>query len=118
MPGGDGWVVVGVDNGGTANNGTVLDAGGRFLLDRMAEIPSYVREGPGKAIQALVDSVDHVLGLAWRCPGPRSGRWAWTPPVRPAATGSCPPGAPRTSPTRSGGASTSAAGWRTGSACR
>ena len=64
MPGGDGWVVVGVDNGGTANNGTVLDAGGRFLLDRMAEIPSYVREGPDKAIQALVDSVDHVLGLA------------------------------------------------------
>jgi predicted NBD/HSP70 family sugar kinase len=53
-----------VDNGGTANNGTVLDAGGRFLVDRMAEIPSYVREGPGKAIQALVDSVDHVLGLA------------------------------------------------------
>jgi glucokinase len=63
MPGGDGWVVVGVDNGGTANNGTVLDSGGRFLLDRMAEIPSYVREGPGKAIKALVDSVDHVLGL-------------------------------------------------------
>jgi predicted NBD/HSP70 family sugar kinase len=64
MPGGDGWVVVGVDNGGTANNGTVLDAGGRFLVDRMAEMPSYVREGPDKAIQALVDSVDHVLGLA------------------------------------------------------
>jgi predicted NBD/HSP70 family sugar kinase len=64
MPGGDGWVVVGVDNGGTANNGTVLDAGGRFLLDRMAEIPSYVRDGPDKAIQALVHSVDHVLGLA------------------------------------------------------
>jgi predicted NBD/HSP70 family sugar kinase len=64
MPDGDGWVVVGVDNGGTANNGTVLDAGGRFLLDRMAEIPSYVREGPDKAIQALVGSVDHVLGLA------------------------------------------------------
>ena len=64
MPGGDGWVVVGVDNGGTANNGTVLDADGHFLLDRMAEIPSYVREGPDKAIQALVDSVDYVLGLA------------------------------------------------------
>src|SRR5258708_613894 len=64
MAGGDGWVVVGVDNGGTANNGTGLDAGGRFLLNRMAEIPSYVREGPDKAIQALVDSVDHVLGLA------------------------------------------------------
>ena len=63
MPGPDGWVVVGVDNGGTANNGTVLDSGGHFLIDRMAEIPSYVREGPDKAVQALVDSVDHVLGL-------------------------------------------------------
>ncbi len=63
MPGQDGWVVVGVDNGGTANNGTVLDADGRFLIDRMAEIPSYVREGPDKAVQALVDSVEQVLGL-------------------------------------------------------
>ncbi|HEY0718639.1 MAG TPA: ROK family protein [Streptosporangiaceae bacterium] len=69
MPGRSGWIVVGVDNGGTANNGTALDAGGRFLVDRMAEIPSYVREGPGKAVQALVDSVDHVLRLVDR---PRS----------------------------------------------
>ena len=57
------WVVVGVDNGGTANNGTILDSGGRFLLDRMAEVPSDVREGPDKAIQSLVDSVEKVLGL-------------------------------------------------------
>jgi glucokinase len=64
MPGQGDWVVVGVDNGGTTNNGTVLDSGGRFLLDHMAEIPSYVREGPDKAIQALVDSVEYVLGLA------------------------------------------------------
>ena len=63
MPGRDGWVVVGIDNGGTANNGTVLDAASRFLIESMAEIPSYVREGPDKAVQALVDSVDHVLGL-------------------------------------------------------
>ena len=63
MPGQDGWVVVGVDNGGTANNGTVLDADDRFLIDRMAEIPSYVREGPDKAVQALVDSVEHALRL-------------------------------------------------------
>jgi glucokinase len=63
MPGQVGWVVVGVDNGGTANNGTVMDADGRFLIDHMAEIPSYVREGPDKAVRALVDSVDHVLDL-------------------------------------------------------
>ncbi len=64
MPGRDGWAVVGVDNGGTANNGTVMDSEGRFLIDQMAEMPSYVREGPDKAVQALVDSVDNVLGLA------------------------------------------------------
>jgi len=55
------WVAVGLDNGGTANNGTVLDSGGRFLLEAMAETPSYVREGPDKAIRALVDSVARVL---------------------------------------------------------
>jgi glucokinase len=57
------WVVVGLDNGGTSNNGTVLDSSGRFLLDRMAEVPSFVKEGPDKAIQALADSVEHVLAL-------------------------------------------------------
>jgi predicted NBD/HSP70 family sugar kinase len=57
------WVVVGLDNGGTMNNGTILDSGGRFLLDRMVEVPSDVREGPDKAIQSLVVSVEQVLGL-------------------------------------------------------
>jgi glucokinase len=55
------WVTVGIDNGGTANNGTVLTADGQFLLDTMAELPSLVREGPDKAMQALVDSLDKVL---------------------------------------------------------
>src|SRR6201992_3374647 len=57
-------VVVGVDNGGTANNGTILDASGRFLFDRLVEVPSEVREGPDQAIAALVLSVEQVLGLA------------------------------------------------------
>src|SRR5215468_5479108 len=57
------WVVIGLDNGGTANNGTILDAHGLFLLDRMAEVPSDVRDGPDKAIQSLVLSVEQVLGL-------------------------------------------------------
>ena len=57
------WVTVGIDNGGTANNGTVMAADGRFLVDTMAELPSLVREGPDKAIQALVDSFEQVLGL-------------------------------------------------------
>ena len=57
------WVAVGIDNGGTANNGTVFDSNGRFLVDTMAELPSLVREGPDKAIQALVDSFDKVLAM-------------------------------------------------------
>ena len=57
------WVVVGLDNGGTTNNGTILDSEGRFLLDEMAEVPSNVREGPDKAIQSLIDAVEQVLAL-------------------------------------------------------
>jgi predicted NBD/HSP70 family sugar kinase len=57
------WVVIGLDNGGTTNNGTILDARGHFLLDEMAEVPSNVREGPDKAIQSLVDAVEQVLRL-------------------------------------------------------
>ena len=55
------WVVVGLDNGGTANNATVLDPAGRFLVDQMLEVPSRVREGPDAAIEALAASFDYVL---------------------------------------------------------
>ena len=57
------WVVVGLDNGGTTNNATVLDCEDRFLVDRMVETPSYVREGPEKAIEALATSFEQVLEL-------------------------------------------------------
>lgn len=57
------WVVVGLDNGGTTNNATVLDSSGRFLVDHMAESPSYVKAGPDKAIEALALALDNVLGL-------------------------------------------------------
>jgi glucokinase len=78
------WVVVGLDNGGTMNNGTILDSGGQFLLDEMAEVPSKVREGPDKAIQSLVDAVEQVLArtgvpitsvraVGLDTPGPASG---------------------------------------------
>jgi glucokinase len=63
MAGAGGWVVVGLDNGGTTNNATVLDADGRFLVDRLVESPSYVREGPEKAIEALATSLEQVLEL-------------------------------------------------------
>jgi glucokinase len=63
MPVSGDWVTVGIDNGGTANNGTVLDCSGTFLIAEMAELPSLVREGPDKAITALVDSFDKVLAM-------------------------------------------------------
>jgi len=54
-------VIVGIDNGGTMNNSTVLEPGGRFLVDQLLELPSRVREGPEVAITALADSFDQVL---------------------------------------------------------
>jgi glucokinase len=59
----DRWVVVGLDNGGTTINATVLDCEDRFLVDRLVETPSYVREGPEKAIEALAQSFQHILEL-------------------------------------------------------
>jgi glucokinase len=55
------WVVVGVDNGGNANNATVLDDEGRFLVDGLVETPSRVREGPAVAVEALAEAFDNVL---------------------------------------------------------
>ena len=56
-------VTVGIDNGGTSNNATVLDNAGRFLVDRLVETPSRVRQGPTVAIQALVQSFDGILAM-------------------------------------------------------
>jgi glucokinase len=64
----DRWVVVGLDNGGTTNNATVLDASGRFLVDRLVETPSSVREGPDAAINALSWAFEHVLDLSGIAP--------------------------------------------------
>ncbi|HET9557569.1 MAG TPA: ROK family protein [Actinomycetota bacterium] len=57
------WVVVGIDNGGTSNNATVLDASGRFLVDRRVELPSLVTEGPGVAVDAMARALENVLEL-------------------------------------------------------
>jgi glucokinase len=56
-------VVVGLDNGATSNNATVLNLAGRFIVDRMIEAPSYVRQGPERAIEALSASFENVLEL-------------------------------------------------------
>jgi glucokinase len=57
------WAVAGLDIGGTTINATVLDSDGRFLVEEMAESPSFVREGPDKAIEAMARSLDDVLEL-------------------------------------------------------
>src|SRR5512133_3663069 len=59
----DSWVVVGIDNGGTSNNATVLDASGRFLVDRLVETPSRVAEGPEAAVEAMAGAMETVLDL-------------------------------------------------------
>jgi glucokinase len=55
------WFVVGLDNGGTSNNATVLDDGGRFLVDALMETPSRVEAGPAVAVMAIVDAFEAVL---------------------------------------------------------
>jgi glucokinase len=76
-------VIVGLDNGGTTNNATVLTEGRHFLVEHMLEQPSRVREGPEAAIEALAASFDEVLqftgvpravvhGVGLDTPGPAS----------------------------------------------
>jgi glucokinase len=55
------WVVVGLDNGGSSNNATVLDPGKGFLVDRLVEAPSRVQEGPEVAIEAIAQAFDLIL---------------------------------------------------------
>ena len=80
---GDRRVVVGLDNGGTSNNATVLDTSRQFLVDGLLETPSRVKEGPAAAIPALVDaftnalqvtdtSPSDVLAVGLDTPGPAS----------------------------------------------
>jgi glucokinase len=59
----DKWVVVGLDNGGTSNNATVLDAEGGYLVDQLVETPSDVQQGPGVAVEALAAAFENVLEL-------------------------------------------------------
>jgi glucokinase len=57
------WVAVGLDNGGTTNNATVVRADGRFRVDGLVETPSRVGQGPDVAVGALVDAFERVLEL-------------------------------------------------------
>jgi predicted NBD/HSP70 family sugar kinase len=62
------WLVVGLDNGGTTDNATVLDLSGKFLVDRLVETPSMVREGPDVAVEALVAAFEQVLEVVGAVP--------------------------------------------------
>ncbi|QOC93110.1 ROK family protein [Micromonospora craniellae] len=57
-------VVVGIDNGGTSNNTTVLTLDGRFLVDELVETPSEVQAGPEAAVAAMARAFDGVLTRA------------------------------------------------------
>jgi glucokinase len=57
------WVVVGIDNGGTSNNATILDPSRGFLVDRLVETPSLVAEGPEVAVDAMAQALETVLDL-------------------------------------------------------
>ncbi|WP_229072663.1 ROK family protein [Actinoplanes sp. DH11] len=57
------WVVVGLDNGGTCNNATVLDATGQFLVSSLVENPSRVLDGPESAVESLAAAFTGILEL-------------------------------------------------------
>ena len=57
------WVVVGLDNGGTCNNATVLTESGEFLVDHLVENDSRVTDGPDAAVASLAASFDRILDL-------------------------------------------------------
>ncbi|MBN1174554.1 MAG: ROK family protein [Micromonosporaceae bacterium] len=59
-------VVVGLDVGGTCINATAMDEAGVFLVDRMVEIPSCVKQGPEPAVSALAEAMDLVLEITGR----------------------------------------------------
>lgn len=59
----DSWIVVGIDNGATKNNATVLDSSGTFLIDSLLESPSRVDEGPEVAVEALAETFNRVVSI-------------------------------------------------------
>ena len=86
-----GWVVVGIDTGGTSNNATVLDPSKGFLVDRLVEThagsPRAPRwpstPWPGRWTTSSTSRASRRR---------RSALWDWTRPARPRPTGSSPPG--------------------------
>ena len=108
VTGGNHAVVVGLDVGGTKTNATVLDETGAFLVDRMVEAPSRVHQGPAAAIAAIGQAMDRALAITGRSRDDVLAVGLDTPGPASAAVSSRLE-APPTSPSPSGGGSTSAA---------
>src|SRR2546429_7994766 len=97
------WVVVGLDNGGTSNNATVLDSTGEFLVDRLVENPSHVLDGPEVAVEALAEAMDQGLSLTGVPPTAGRAVGPATPRPANAAGGVAPKGATHLPPQAWGG---------------
>ena len=111
-------VVVGLDNGGTTNNATVLDSAGRFLVDHMLETHSLVQEGPEKAIEALAEAFAGVLEVTGTPTASVLARRAGHPGAGQRERRHLGPGGGELPPSGLARRSTSAVRSRTGSACR
>lgn len=57
-------MVVGLDVGGTKTNATVLRDDGVFLVDRMVETSSCVRDGPAATLAAIAAAMSNALEVA------------------------------------------------------
>ena len=62
-------MVVGLDNGGTSNNATVLDDSRRFLVTQLVETASRVKEGPEAGVDSLVSAFENILAVTSIHPG-------------------------------------------------
>ena len=86
------WVAVGIDNGGTTNNGTVLTSDGRFLRGHDGGTAQPCPRGPGQGDPSNGRRVRQGARHDRRAEGEGAPRSAWTPPGQPVPPGSSPPG--------------------------
>jgi predicted NBD/HSP70 family sugar kinase len=58
------YIVAGVDLGGTAVNYTLVDDGGRFLIDELCEHPARAIEGPDVCLKQIVEGLSMAVDRA------------------------------------------------------
>jgi glucokinase len=57
-------VVAGVDLGGTAVNYTLMDHGGKFLIDGLCEHPALAKQGPEVCLRQIADGLKIAVAKA------------------------------------------------------